>query len=245
MSLPATAGIFSLVLALIHLFAGKVRFLRAVPRSRWLSAAGGGSVAYIFVHVLPELSKSQATIEQNGGVGPGFLAKHAYLAALLGLAIFYGLERAARRSRQQSRQAGGEDMASPGVFWLHIGSFAIYNALIGYLMLHREVPGLLSLFFFFLAMALHFLVNDYGLRRDHKQAYVHTGRWLLAIAVIFGWAIGLTVEIHAVAVAILFAFLAGGVILNVLKEELPEERLSSFWAFAVGAIAYAGLLLLA
>jgi hypothetical protein len=35
------------------------------------------------------------------------------------------------------------------------------------------------------------------------------------------------------------------VVMNVLKEELPEERESSFWAFALGAAAYAGVLLMA
>lgn len=39
------------------------------------------------------------------------------------------------------------------------------------------------------------------------------------------------------------AFLSGGVILNVLKEELPEERASRFWAFALGGVAYAVILL--
>jgi hypothetical protein len=33
--------------------------------------------------------------------------------------------------------------------------------------------------------------------------------------------------------------------MNVLKEELPEERESSFWAFALGAAAYAVVLLIA
>ena len=41
----------------------------------------------------------------------------------------------------------------------------------------------------------------------------------------------------------LFAFLAGGIVLNVLKEELPRERKSRFWAFALGTVAYAALLL--
>lgn len=44
--------------------------------------------------------------------------------------------------------------------------------------------------------------------------------------------------------AALLALLAGGVILNVLKEELPEERKSRFWPFALGAATYAVLLLL-
>ena len=43
--------------------------------------------------------------------------------------------------------------------------------------------------------------------------------------------------------AALIAFLAGGVVLNVLKEEIPEERESCFWAFALAAALYTTLLL--
>ncbi len=46
-------------------------------------------------------------------------------------------------------------------------------------------------------------------------------------------------------VGILFAFLAGAIVLNVLKEELPEERQSRFWLLAPGALGYAALLLVA
>jgi hypothetical protein len=96
--------------------------------------------------------------------------------------------------------------------------------------------------FFFFAMALHFVVNDHGLREDHKESYDRVGRWILAAAIIVGWVIGQGTEIHEAAIAVLFAFLAGGVILNVLKEELPDERQSKFWAFALGAAIYAALL---
>lgn len=126
---------------------------------------------------------------------------------------------------------------------MHIVSFAFYNALIGYLLLHREEPGIESLLFFFIAMALHFIVNDNGLREHHQRAYEKTGRWILAAAIICGWAIGLGTQISEAAIALLFAFLAGGVVLNVLKEELPEERQSRFWAFALGAGFYAALLI--
>jgi hypothetical protein len=53
------------------------------------------------------------------------------------------------------------------------------------------------------------------------------------------------VVIHGAALALVFAFLAGGVVLNVLKEELPEDRQSRIAPFAVGAAAYAVLLVLA
>jgi hypothetical protein len=186
----------SLCLGFVHLFSGQIRFLHVTPRSRWLSAASGVSVAYVFVHVLPDLAEGQEMVRRLLGTSaPGFLEHHVYLVALAGVAVFYGLERLAKRSRAQNA-AAGEDVTSPGVFWIHVGSFAIYNALIGYLMLHREQHGAVSLVTFFVAMATHFLVNDVGLRIDHRRRYDAHGRWLLAAAVIGGWTAGAFVDVH-------------------------------------------------
>lgn len=237
------SGLLALGLALIHVFGFKLRFLHIIPRSRWLSFASGASVAYVFVHILPDLSYAQEQIQQNVSVSIAFLEHHVYLMALVGMVSFYGLERIAKLSRQRNRQAGQGDVTEAGVFWLHVSSFALYNALIGYLLLHREEPGLDNLILFALALGLHFLVNDDGLREHHKKLYDQFGRWILAAAVIMGWIIGSGTEIQQAAVSVLFAFLAGGIILNVLKEELPEERESRFWAFALGAAGYTALLL--
>ncbi|QIN85214.1 hypothetical protein GBA63_15690 [Rubrobacter tropicus] len=228
-----------------HLFSGRMRFLEVSPRSGWLSAAGGVSVAYVFVHLLPDLAEEQETIRRAAGENFSFLEYHVYLVAMVGLVSFYGLERAAKLSRGRRRRAGKGDATGAGVFWLHVSSFALYNLLIGYLMLHREQPGLWSLVLFALAMGVHFVVNDFGLREDHKGAYDRTGRWVLAAAVLAGWAAGLLFEVSEAAIAVLFAFLAGGVVMNVLKEELPEERESRFWAFVLGAGLYAAILLAA
>jgi zinc transporter ZupT len=230
-------------LAFAHLFANRLRFLDGTPRSRWLSIAGGVSVAYVFMHLLPELAESQETLAEAVGSALAFLEHHVYVIALVGLTIFYGLERAAKVSHQRSRTTDEHATASSGVFWLHIASFSAYNALIGYLLLHREEEDLTNLFFFFVAMMLHFLVNDYGLREHHKDLYLRIGRWVLAAAVLGGWLLGLVTDISDAALALLLAFLAGGVILNVLKEELPEERESRFGAFVLGAGVYAALLL--
>ncbi len=54
-------------LAAVHLFSGRMRFLSASPRSRWLSAAGGVSVAYVFVHLLPDLAEEQETVRRRPG----------------------------------------------------------------------------------------------------------------------------------------------------------------------------------
>ncbi len=228
---------------LVHVFGGKLRFLSVRPRSLWLSAAGGVSVAYVFIHLLPELAEHQKTLEEaSGGLLSG-LESHAYLIALLGLTLFYGVERFARSVGD--RQPGKSPEVAPmPVFWAHLTAFALYNVLIGYLLVHREDTELRALIIYAIAMGLHFVVNDQGLREHHGDTYHRYGRWLLAGAPVLGYLIGLATEVSSLLLSSLYALLAGGVILNVLKEELPEDRQSRFFAFAMGAASYAALLML-
>ncbi|WP_018477169.1 hypothetical protein [Pontibacter roseus] len=229
-------------LGLIHLLGSRLAFLGGLPRSIWLSGAGGASVAYVFLHLFPELGAGQQHIEEVHGT-MGFLQHHVYLMALVGLAVFYGLERVAIVSRREKRVKGMEDKPAEGIFWVHIGSFAIYNGLIGYILYQREQGPLQEMLLFSVAMALHFIINDYGLQEHHRNIYRHFGRWILVAALLLGWGLGFVVELPASVVILLMAFVGGGVVLNVLKEELPEERESRYWAFALGAGAYSILLL--
>ncbi len=232
------SGLCAIALALTHLFVNKLKFIGTRPRSRCLSGASGVSVAYVFVHLLPELSEMQASFV---GTGLGWIEKHLYIMALVGMTTFYGLERVVIDF--QAQQDEGSEDVNPGIYWLHIGSFALYNALIGYSLFHREEPGLGDLLVYTLVMALHFVVNDFGLSQDYPSAYRHSGRWIVAAAIIAGSVVGWGSEISEIGISLLFSFLAGSIILNVLKEELPEERQSKFSAFALGAFAYTVLLL--
>lgn len=234
--------IAALLLALVHLQAGKLNFLGGVPRSRWLSAAGGISVAYVFLHLLPELAEAQQVVEEAVSGTLGFFEHHVYLVALIGLIIFYGLERMAKLARGRADNASGGKDTNHAMFWLHIVSFSIYNILIGYLLVLSQ-DSLRDLLLLSGAMALHFTVNDFGLREHHQESYTNIGRWLLAFAVLTGWGVGSIVEIPEAATSLLIAFLAGGIILNVLKEELPEERQSRFNAFLIGGLSYAAILI--
>jgi zinc transporter ZupT len=226
----------TLGLATVHLWAGRLRFLEELPRSRFLSVAGGVSVAYVFVHVFPELERTSRAVDR-AWPGLGFLDDHVYLITLVGFVAYYGLERLVKCSL-------ATEPPSRGVFWLHIGSFSVYNALIGYLVVHGEAPGVGNVVVFAVAMALHFLVNDFGLRREHRDSYRRYGRWFLAAGVVAGALVGSVPAVSEAVLGNVFAFLAGGIVLNVIKEELPEERESRFWAFAAGAAAYTLLLML-
>jgi zinc transporter ZupT len=227
-------------LAIIHLSAGKIRVVDELPRALWVSLAGGVSIAYVFVHILPELQAEQETFREASVAALPYLEHHVYLIALLGFAAFYGVDKLA----QYSKERRSEDETSEEVFWVHVASFSVYNAIIGYLLVHRLDMGLWGLAIFFVAIGFHFFVTDSGLRRNHKDAYRRRGRWILAAAIIAGWGIAQVVELPELSIAALFSFLAGGIVLNVVKEEVPEERRSNFFAFVAGAVGYAALLLL-
>jgi hypothetical protein len=232
----------ALGLVLVHLFARNIPVLDRVPRSRWLSAAGGISVAYVFVDVFPGLAASQAALGEAWALLP-FAERHAYVVALAGLLIFYGLEDIVSRSQRACRVPSDarHTTTAMGVFWLHIGTFAVYNALVGYLLVHGESPGLRALLFYFVAMAVHFALNDHAFRQDHRETYTHIGRWVLAAAIVAGLGIGLATHVSETATSTLVAFLAGGVVMNVMKEEEPGA--SGFLSFLTGAVVYAALLL--
>lgn len=229
--------------ALIHLGVRRLAFLETVPRHGWLSFSAGVAVAYVFLHVLPELAAHEETFASALDVAGETAEAWVYSLALVGLAVFYGLERLAHGSRSRSRSDRGTDAVEAHLFWLHLGPFLLYNLLIGYLLLHREQADLWSLALYAVAMSLHFVTVDLGLLEHHKQRYQRAGRWLAATAVLGGWALGLLVALPALAIGGLFAFLAGSVLLNVLKEELPEQRAARFWPFGLGAALYGALLL--
>jgi hypothetical protein len=228
-------------LALVHVLAHRLRFLEGVPRNRLLSGFGGISVAYVTVHLFPEVARGQALVEERVAGGPlGPLDRHLYLLMLVGLVLFFGLELSARRDTGHGRRRTG-----PGMFTLSIASFGVYNSLVGYLVAERaEGRRTAELVTFSLALGVHFVVNDFGLRDHHEHRYQRVGRWVLAAAVVIGWSVGQIGEVSETVRVAMIAFLGGGVVLNVFKEELPEDRRSRFVPFAAGAAGYSGLLLL-
>lgn len=244
MSADLLALVAVIGLAAAHLFTPMLTFVRFAPRSWFLSAASGVSVAYVFVHLLPDVADAQVAVEESAPTVIAELERHVWLAALLGLLLFYGLERAALRSRWHAGERDELAVTTVSVFWLSVSSFGIYNAIVGYLLVRRaEHDAGADLALFTLALGLHFVVNDIGLRGHHRHRYDQVGRPLLSGAIFLGWIAGTTVELSEAAVGAVVAFLAGGIVLNVLKEEVPSERESRFLPLLGGAAAYAALLL--
>lgn len=227
--------VYAIGFALIHYFSGQLIHVKETPRSRFLSLAGGVAVAYVFLHLLPELNEYQEELEghlENGALAS--IENHILVISMLGLAVFYGLERLA--SKRKNKGAGN-------IFWIHMVTFVIYNFSIGYVLAESEFETVGTMTLYFLALGIHFITVDQGLRHHHQHLYDQRGRLLLSLSVLIGWGVGAFSSLHELSLSMIVAFLAGGIILNVMKEELPEERDSSFRAFSIGLIGYAVLLL--
>ena len=237
----AAALIVSVVLAGLHLAAPHIRHFPLVPERATGSFAGGTTVAYVFLHLLPELAAGNQAVGQAlhdvVRVTP-LLDLGIFVAALAGFTAFYGLERLAWR---RGAQWGGQPPA--GVFRLHLTSFGIYNVLITYTMPLRLRTGVGFGLLFAVAMALHFVLTDRGLEEHYRRRFDNRARYALAGALLAGWLLGLLfAPTSTLVVSLLSALLAGSVLLNVFKEELPSDRQSSFGWFVVGLVLYAALL---
>lgn len=233
------AAALTLLLAGLHLAAARIRTLPLVPERALGSFAGGLAIAYVFLHLLPELAAGNEAVGEALAdvVEPTPLFELAiFLVALTGFTVFYGLERGARRQR-----SGGAEPA--GVFWLHLTSFALYNVLITYGMALRVRTGLVFALLFAVAMGLHFVLTDRGLEEHYPRRFASTGRLVLAAALLLGWVLSaLAAPTSTLVVALLTALLGGSILLNVFKEELPADRKSSFGWFLTGLVLYAALL---
>jgi hypothetical protein len=226
----------ALVLASVYVFGNRLR-ARSHHR-RWVSIAAGVSVATIFVDLLPEISEGQAKFSTGPHRGAALFPEQAiYIAAMLGFVLFYGLEYMVAAS------SSAEDEPSGVFLSLQIAAFALYSSLIAYLLVHNTWNDAPSLLLYTLAMAFHLLLVDHSLARERHGLYESRGRWILALAVMAGWAAAILSSIPEQWLARITAFVCGGVIMNTLVVELPEGRGGRFWLFMLAATAYSLVLI--
>ena len=233
-------GAAALLFAAAFVFGGRVHPLRFLVRDRRsvVSFGAGISAAYVFVHVMPELARVRQAFAASVSLQLRYEGMAIYLVALLGFLLFYGLDHLRARLRNpDAAQEGG------AAFGLHLGGFAAYVLLLGYLLIRNLETGEASTGFYVLAVAFHLLAVDNELRNQHGAVYERTGRWVLAGMAIGGWAIGLLIALPQHVIALLLAFLSGAIIMNSTIMELPSDKDGRFLPFVTGGIAY-GLILL-
>jgi hypothetical protein len=167
-------------LAMVQLGSGRIPSGLLMNRA-WLSFTGGIAVGYVFLHLLPELAAEHAILAKKWGKAA--IAGYAiYFTALVGLTLFFAVERICSRVHQAGHHGTAEAA-------LHYGSFVVFNVVIGYVSIQRAELGIGVLLLFFGAIGPHILLNTYGLQDAHKDK-MWIGRWVLSLALLVGWGLG-------------------------------------------------------
>lgn len=223
------------LLSLIHVLADMFRWKRQLPQKYWLSFADGISISYVFLGLLPKIIAETTHLSDTFSHTADILKDSPFLPLLIGLVVFYGMERLVEKPNVGGISQPAHDTTGLRV-WIHLASYAFYKAIIGYLIVQMDNP--VSIAIFTVSMAVHFLVVDYRMMEIHKGVYQRIGRWALSLAILAGWIIGVTTVISPVLVTLLLSFLAGGIVLVVLEEEFSREHPSSFTAFVAAVALY-------
>lgn len=217
-----------LLLTAVHLVADRFPLLGVVGRDRWLSAAAGVSTVYVFTYLLPKLFH---WTEDTDSVDVQLLLSLVFV----GLTVFFAIERIGQITKGDESHTAIENLNHP-MFWLHMIAFGCYNFVIGYTLVSGAIiEGRIP---FTVAMALHLFANDEGLRRHHRTSYHRWGRWVLAGAILGGGVGAVVTTGSSFALPVSLAILAGGIMFNAIKEELPSDEKSSLLGFVGGAVLF-------
>lgn len=231
----------TLILVLFHYLSPWFANRLAANGRGFVSFAGGVAVAYVFLHMLPNL------VEYNKPIGK-LLISHEwltpftelviYIVSLFGFLVYYGFDLLAEKYQMQGHKTNY-------VYGLHLIMFCLYNFLITYTMSLRAQTSIMATLIFTFAMALHFVLTDRKFSRSYPAKFNHNGRFILICALLMGWCCSVIFDpVNILVAAFMVAFLAGSILLNVFREELSSNRATSYPSFAVGVILISIVLLM-
>jgi hypothetical protein len=231
------------LIVLVHLFVHRLRFLER-PQSVWLDFFSGVALGYVFVDILPHLaSKQEALLAATDAGLLGFLEHHAYLMAMAGFLLYLAIVLSGERARSQRAPETFTISKLPVAVGFGATSMAAYAFLIGYMLAEQCTHGAGSGFGFALAMAGHFVGLDHFYRHLYPRLYDAGLRYMLAGALYTGWVFGAISELSDPVYALLFAFLAGGIMIITAVFELPRVKSWRQYAgFCAGAIVFSALI---
>ena len=207
---------------------------------RWASIGGGAGLGYLFVHLLPELTSGGDTISQAVGMDryvPSALTESLlFLIVLLGVLIPYVLGVVRTQNPSSAHWVGV----------IRLALFALVSYLYAYSLPSLITTGVVYGLLYTVAISGHVLLADRVLDKNHKTAFRQRFRWLGSSALALG-------TIHAailhpisdLALAVATAFVGGGLLISVFREELPSANQSRLAWFFFGLIAMITLLLMA
>ena len=227
--LLALAG--SAFLAGAHLLAPLLADLPHQRREALSSFSGGAGLAYVFLYLLFELTTVGAPkIHALMPLGPD-PAETVFIFLLGAFVLVYLVHVELEKSPQPHDDHLGYALL-----------FASYNFLAGAGVAEEALGGATNTAFYVLAIGLHMLFNDVFLMHVHPAAPHWRWRALLVAMPLAGTALAAGYGLPEGVLYALLALVAGGTIINVLRNELPGPSSFRPMVFTAGVLTYAALI---
>jgi hypothetical protein len=227
------SALSAMLLACIHLVFPRFEEAAHAIKFAWVSFTGGVAIGYVYLYLLPKLGDFTARVAANPDGQWEFLNYRAYLYSLVGFTGYFLAEQFARE---------GTSSARPRTMTL-AGGFFVYNLLIGYTVATIPHADILALIVATAALALHTLGIDHQIRSAGKGSFDSFIRWLLAAALMVGWGAGVLLSVPKELVVLMTAILAGGMIANVMFEEVPRNSVEQRAPFLLGILFFTAVAL--
>ena len=223
-----------------HWLASLISYQPEKVQIRWASIGGGASLGYIFVHLLPELASGGGAISQAVEMSPyvpnALTESLLFLIVLLGVLIPYALGVISTQNPSSTQWAG----------IVRLALFALVNYLYAYSLPSLLTTGIIYGLLYTVAISAHILLADRVLDKNHKKVFRKRFRWIGSAALILG-AIHAAIlhPISDLTLAVATAFVGGGLLISVFREELPSPNQSRLAWLSLGLITMISLLLTA
>lgn len=229
--------------SLIH-FVPNYERLSFLSKRSLISFSAGVGVSYVTLNLFPYLSYSQALLNDSFGWSVNSIfGNSVYLAVLLGFTIFYVINKYDEKEMVKLEKDDPKTFKEV-IFDMEITFYALYNAMIGYLVASGSMGSNTNLLIYFIAFGLHFLLIAWVLCYHHEHKYDRVGGAVLAISIILGGVFAIFLKLPTYLVVFIKAFITGAMTLNVIKFELPGENQGSLRGFLFGVVLSAILFLL-
>jgi multisubunit Na+/H+ antiporter MnhB subunit len=232
-------------MSIAHVASNRAKLLNAFKTHGWISFSAGASVAYVFVHVFPEIGIYQQHIAGNTGHHQpvSFINQPLYLAALGGLCFLYLLDTIEEQSYDENSSSLQARKYNMTLFSVRSVLYVLYNIMIAYIITQRPGEGLMNIFLIAIALILHFIVANIRAHERYGELYEKYMRWPAAGGLISGWFLGVIIDLPDVITVTIFSLIGGMITYIALKSELPQTGHKAPYHFFAGAFIYALIVL--
>ena len=221
------SGIGTFLIAALHIIYPTFEQAAEKHRSQWTSLAGGAAIGYVFLYLLPKLSDYTSKIIWSNQGGWEFLDYSTFFLALVGLIAYLAVY-----------WSTDNDKANNFGDYIHGIAFCVYSFLTGYIIANIPRQEILAIILAVSVLGMHFLGIDHQLRHWNQNRFDRYLRWLMAISIIIGWVLGVSLHLPKSVLIYATSFFAGAIITNVMTEEIPEEGEGNRTFFIIGIFIF-------